>query len=92
MNLDVCAFHCFQFLGFGSSFCLLQSPLLAIGHTGNCWPKNCKTRRLLFVAVFNFPEEFIACFMNVYVCLGKAFCWAGGLFPENVAALSCMHK
>lgn len=54
--------------------------------------KNCKTRRLLFVAVFNLPEEFIACFMNVYVCLGKAFCWAGGLFSKNVAALSCMHK
>lgn len=44
------------------------------------------------MAVFNLPEEFIACVMNVYMCLGKAFCWAGGLFSKNVTAFSCMHK
>lgn len=76
----------------GTLFCLLQSPLLAIGHTGNCWPKNSKTGCLLFVAVFTLTEEFLACFMNVYVCLEKTFCWPGGLFSRNVAALSCMHK
>lgn len=40
----------FNFLDSGT-LCLLQSPLLAIGQTGNCWPKNSKTEHLLFVAV-----------------------------------------
>jgi len=70
-NLGDCAFHCFQCLGFRNSFCLLQSPLLAIGQTGNCWPKNSKPRHLPFVAVFNLTEEFIACFMNVCVCVWR---------------------
>lgn len=62
----------FQFLGFRNSFCLLRSPLLAIGQTENCWPKNSKTEHVLFVAVLNLTEEFIACCMNVCVS-GEGF-------------------